>query len=145
MTKYLLLITSLFALFFVACSSANIQKDTKNQKPNASLESTYWKAISLYDTEVKTIRKEAYIKFDKNGSINGVLGCNNFFGSFKINEDNITFSKIGSTRMMCQDMQTEANFSKVLQNTKKYKIKGETLNFFDDKDKKISTFKAVYF
>ena len=30
-------------------------------------------------------------------------------------------------------------------NTKTYEIKGETLNFFDEKGQKISTFEAVYF
>ena len=137
----MLLITSLLALSFVACSNADIQKDTSN----ASLENTYWKAMSFYDTDIKATNKEAYINFEKNASVNGSLGCNNFFGTFKIDEKNISFSKMGSTRMLCKDMKTEYYFSKVLHDTKKYEIKGKTLNFFNDKDKKISTFKAVYF
>jgi len=142
--KSILLITSLLALSFIACNSTTIQKE-EIYKPNASLQNTYWKAISIYDIDVKTQKKEAHIKFDKKGSINGNLGCNNFFGSFKIENDNITFSKVGSTRMMCQYMSTENSFSKIFQNAKKYKITGETLNFFDNENINISTFKAVYF
>jgi len=142
--KSILLITSLLALSFIACSSTSIQKEEIN-KPNATLENTYWKAISFYDTDVKTVAKEAHIKFNEKGSINGNLGCNNFFGTYKIENDTISFSKVGSTRMMCQDMSTEDSFSKVFQDAKKYEIKGETLNFFDDKNINISTFKAVYF
>ena len=55
------------------------------------------------------------------------------------------FENVGSTKMMCPNMKTEDNFSKVLQHTKTYEIKGETLNFFDEKGQKISTFEAVYF
>ena len=143
--KSLLLIIALIALFFSACNSANIQKDEKVQKANVSLTNTYWKVISLYGEKVQISRKEAHIRFDKNSSVNGSLGCNNFFGSFKTDNENITFGNIASTRMMCQDMKTEDKFSKVFQDIKIYKIKGETLNFFDDKNKKISTFKAVYF
>ena len=47
--------------------------------------------------------------------------------------------------MMCPNMKTEDAFANVLQNTKTYEIKGETLNFFDEKGQKISTFEAVYF
>lgn len=143
--KSVLLITSLLALSFIACSSTSIQKDVKPTKPNVSLQNTYWKAISLYDIEVKTSKKEAHIMFEKNGSINGNLGCNNFFGNFKIENENISFEKVASTKMMCRDMKTEANFSKILHNTKRYEINGETLSFFDDENKKISTFTMVYF
>lgn len=143
--KTILLITSLLALSFIACSNTNIQEIEVVSKPNISLQNTYWKAISLYDKDVKTLEKEANINFNKNGTIHGILGCNRFFGNFKINKDNIKFEKLATTRMMCQDMQTENSFLKVLQNTQKYKIKGKTLNFFDDENNNISTFKAVYF
>lgn len=143
--KSMVFITLLLALFFTACNSINIQKEENLSKTNTSLENTYWKAVSLYDKEVEVVKDEAHIKFDKNGSLNGSLGCNNFFGNFQTDENSIVFKRLASTKMMCQNMQVEDSFLKVLQNTKKYKIKGETLSFFDEKNNEISTFKAVYF
>ena len=131
------------SLFFLACSSnTNVEK---SQKPNVSLINNYWKVISLYGEKVKISRKEAHIRFEEAGSTNGSLGCNNFFGAYNIDKENITFKNVASTRMMCQNMKTEDSFSKVFQDTRKYKIKGETLIFFDGTNKEIAKFKVVYF
>lgn len=129
-------------LFFTACSDESF---LQTNKPDVSLTNTYWKAIVFYDKKVPVITKEVHIKFDKKLRINGVLGCNNFFGSYTKEDKHLSFSQIGSTRMMCQNIKTEDTFSKVLQETKKYKIEGKTLYLFDKNAKEISTFQAIYF
>jgi len=142
LNKFILIFTLIISLSFTACSSL---KKNGERRMEITLINTHWKALSFYEKEVKMIGKEAYIRFDKNGNINGVLGCNNFFGTYKIDKNSIVFKKVGSTRMMCQDMEIEDNFSKALQNTKKYKIEGNILTFFNKKGEKISTFNGVYF
>jgi len=129
-------------LFLTACSNKDL---FLTNKPDVALTNTYWKAMEFYDTKVPVIGKEAHIKFDKKLRINGVLGCNNFFGSYQIDKNTIDFFQIGTTKMMCQNIKTEDTFSKILQETKTYKIEGETLYFFDKNAKEISTFKAIYF
>jgi len=129
-------------LFFTACTDGDF---LQTSKPNVSLTNTYWKAMIFYDRKVPVVTKEAHIKFDKDLRINGMLGCNNFFGSYIEENKNLSFSQIGSTRMMCQNITTENTFSKVLQETKTYKIDGETLHFYDKNAKEISRFKAIYF
>lgn len=139
-----LLVLGFLSLFFVACSSnTNVQKE--QLKPNVSLTNTYWKAISFFDKEVKVFRKEAHIKFQKDGRVIGNLGCNNFFGQFNQNDENIEFSKVASTKMMCPNIKTEDAFAKVLSGVKTFKIKGESMSFFDKENKEIASFKAVYF
>ena len=140
--KFKLSVAIASALFFTACANNTLPRE---DKPDVSLTNTYWKAMVFYDTKVQVVRKEAHIKFDTNSRVHGVLGCNNFFGSFKKEDTNISFQHIGSTRMLCQNMKTEDTFSKVLKETKTYQIKGEVLYFFDKKGTTISTFNAVYF
>lgn len=47
--------------------------------------------------------------------------------------------------MMCHAIKTEDEFSKVLQNTKTYEIKEESLILFDKDKKEIAKFNVVYF
>jgi len=130
-------------LFFTSCSKLNVHKESI--KPNVSLTNTYFKALSLNDKEVEVFNKEPYIKFQDNGKVTGVLGCNSFYGSYKKEKNSISFQNIASTKMMCPNIKTENTFSKVLQNTKTYKILGESMSFFDKNKKEIATFKGVYF
>ena len=106
-------------VFFTGCVSSN-----KNIKPNVSLENTYFKALTLNNEKVEVFRKEAHIKFQKDGRVVGNLGCNNFFGEFTQNNENIEFSKVASTKMMCPNIKTEDSFAKVLSEAKTFKIKG---------------------
>lgn len=143
MKNKLILSTSIAAsVFFLGCTTPNTNETIK---PNVSLTNTYFKALSLNGAKAEVFGKEAYIRFDTKDSITGYLGCNSFFGSFTTQDKNISFENVGSTKMMCPNMKTEDAFANVLQNTKTYEIKGETLNFFDEKGQKISTFEAVYF
>ena len=143
MKNKLILSTSIAAsVFFLGCTTPNTNETIK---PNVSLTNTYFKALSLNGAKAEVFGKEAYIRFDTKDSITGNLGCNSFFGSFTTQDKNISFENVGSTKMMCPNMKTEDAFANVLQNTKTYEIKGETLNFFDEKGQKISTFEAVYF
>ena len=139
-----LLVLGFLSLFFVACSSnTNVQRE--QLKPNVSLTNTYWKAISFFDKKVEVFRKEAHIKFQKDGKVIGNLGCNNFFGQFTQNNKNIEFIKVASTKMMCPNIKTEDSFAKVLSEAKTFKIKGESMSLFDKENKEIAEFKAVYF
>ena len=143
MKNKLILSTSIAAsVFFLGCTTPNTNETIK---PNVSLTNTYFKALSLNGAKAEVFEKEAYIRFDTKDAITGYLGCNSFFGSFTTQDKNISFENVGSTKMMCPNMKTEDAFVNALQNTKTYEIKGETLNFFDEKGQKISTFEAVYF
>ena len=143
MINKLILSTSIAAsVFFLGCTTPNTNEATK---PNVSLTNTYFKALTLNGSKAEVFEREAHIKFEEKDVITGYLGCNSFFGSFTTQDKNISFENVGSTKMMCPNMKTEDAFANVLQNTKTYEIKGETLNFFDEKGQKISTFEAVYF
>lgn len=137
-------LAGIISLFFTACSVSTVQNNSSN-KPMATLTNIYFKAITLNDKEVEASRKEAHIKFQDDGKVFGSLGCNNFFGTYKRDKNEIAFQSIASTKMMCQNINTEDNFTKVLQDTKTYEIKEDTLIFFNKDEKEIAKFNAVYF
>ncbi len=80
------------------------------------------------------------INFEKE-RVFGNLGCNNFFGAYKLNKNSLEIGQVGSTMMMCQNMQTEQDFAKVLQDVKTYKIDKNSLVFFDENSKEIAKFR----
>ncbi|WP_404833838.1 META domain-containing protein [Aliarcobacter skirrowii] len=47
---------------------------------------------------------------------------------------------MGSTMMMCQNMETEQNFLKILEEVKNYKIDNNILIFFSDENKELAKF-----
>lgn len=143
MINKLILSTSIATfVLFTGCTTPNTNETIKSDVP---LTNTYFKALNLNGNKAEVFEREAHIKFEEKGAMSGYLGCNSFFGSFKTQDKNINFENIGSTKMMCPNMKTEDAFANVLQNTKTYEIKGETLNLFDEKGEKISTFQAVNF
>ena len=62
----------------------------------------------------------ATMAFLKDSKIAGETGCNRFFGNFTINEENIKFDNMGSTRMMCPEMGFETAYLQAIANTVSY-------------------------
>ena len=80
------------------------------------------------DKEVIPAVKEspATLTFAENGEqankMNGSGGCNRYFGNYKVTNDQITISPLGSTRMMCDPtrMAQEERFFQALSTAKSY-------------------------
>jgi copper homeostasis protein (lipoprotein) len=102
------------------------------EKLQANLFETRWVLVELLGEPIpgnRNISSSPYIIFSANNNrITGNGSCNNFFGSFNLGEDNlITISGIGATKMMCQEMWVENRFFEMLENVNSYFISGETL------------------
>lgn len=65
---------------------------------------------------------KATLAFQKDSKMAGDSGCNKFFGEFKAGSSSLTFSNMGSTRMMCPDMQFENAYMDALSKVASYKI-----------------------
>lgn len=116
------------------------------QKPNVDLVNTYFKAVTINGVQVTVETKEPFIQFSKDNKSHGFLGCNNFAGSYQVDQQALTFSPQASTRKMCsQGMEQETAMSGVLENTATWNINGESLTLKDKQGKVLATFKAVYF
>lgn len=137
-SNILLILTTLFmALFFIACSQKDNQYLSKN---NDKLENINWKLESLNGKNINKSSKDAFIKFDRDLKVFGNLGCNNFFARYKLDKNILHINKVGSTMMMCQNMENEQNFLKILEEVKNYKIDNNILIFFSDENKELAKF-----
>lgn len=135
---FLTIFVSVLSLVLISCSST---KGLEVSKVSQDLENIKWELVSLNQKEIKKLNKIASINFEKDNKVFGNLGCNNFFGTYKVNSTNLEIGQVGSTMMMCLDMSVENEYSKVLQNVKSYKIKENDLMFFDENSKEIAKFK----
>lgn len=85
-----------------------------------------WEKTVMTDGVVITPRNpgDFTIWFGKDDSFSGKTDCNRYFGQYKYHEDTLSFSKIGATRMFCENSQEDI-FMKALQKVIAYEIKDD--------------------
>ncbi|WP_242203851.1 META domain-containing protein [Aestuariivivens insulae] len=91
---------------------------------------------------IKDLEKEDVSSFNLNMTFNnntkqvfGFSGCNRFFGSFSLNNNDITFSALGSTKMLCNDNanRIEEKLFKTFQKANLVLFSQNGISFFNDK------------
>ncbi len=90
-----------------------------------------WKLVEMNGRPVSnTEGEQAYfiqLDIDEN-RIHGFAGCNNFFGTYELNEGlRVKFSQIGSTMMACPDMNTEKELFQILETVDNYTVRNKIL------------------
>lgn len=122
-----------FISLLLSCSSVDNQ-NTETQ----SFFDTEWMLVEIKGKALdldKYKDKMPYIVFTAgDSSFKGFSGCNRMFGNFKSDGNKIDIDDIGSTKIYCED-NVESDFFDVLRNTVKYKISGDYLFLYDEKDK----------
>lgn len=83
-----------------------------------------------------------FIQFASDDSqFSGRGDCNNFFGHFRINpEQIISFSDVASTRMACEVMDIDHSYSRLFEHTHRYSLESDTLKFYSTDSKKLAIF-----
>ncbi|MCP4141409.1 MAG: META domain-containing protein [Chloroflexi bacterium] len=117
----------LITIVLTACAGAN---------PSPSLSDTTWELVSYGERENPTPALpniDTTISFNADGNLNGNMGCNSFFGAFKISEDKIEIGPVGSTEMYCEDtMDQEMAVLSLLNGTLTFENDGNTLTIFSE-------------
>lgn len=91
--------------------------------------------IRDFTIPTNTVGKKPVLNFNiQENKAFGNFGCNSFNGSYTINNDNLSFSKMASTLMACPNMETENKFSAALQQTDSYKIVNNELQLYRGKE-----------
>lgn len=121
------ILTVFAAMLFMSCTVAsnfsnNIRKVGTKQK---SIANTKWILLD----QVKGTQPTLVIE---NNKISGNAGCNTFFGNLLLDTTagNFTAKQIATTRMACEDMNTETNFIKMLSEADKYLVAESTLELY---------------
>lgn len=139
--KKILLILALSG-FIISCS-ANELKETRSDSVNIEViqkefAGTTWK-LSKYLSEGKLKdvieASKANLKFEE-GKFYGDGSVNRFFGSYTLNNSELSMGRIGMTLMMGPEdaMQQEYAFTTLLQKIISYEIVGEELKLFSDRE-----------
>ena len=76
---------------------------------------------------------------EDSSTIAGFAGCNNYFSSFILSNNTLSFENTGSTRKMCPDMSVENVFFNLLPKVARYEIVKKELYLYDQKDELLIT------
>ena len=101
-------------------------------KEQYAIREKYWKLIELNGKPVKvdsSFQKEPHIIFkDEENRFVGNGGCNNFSGTYQLDEGNrIKLSQAIVTQMACANMEQESQFLRVLTMADNYNVVGDML------------------
>ncbi|WP_193869413.1 META domain-containing protein [Planktothrix mougeotii] len=94
-----------------------------------SLSGTNWKLLSWgNEKSPQTVLKETEISLQfQDDQISGSSGCNRYFASYTLKDDQLKFGVAGSTQMACPEeiMKQEDQFLSALQASKTFTINSE--------------------
>lgn len=130
-------------LFVCACVALFALSGCKSDKEKVKLDGFKWVLKTLNGNEVVLSAPDAeiFFYFDiAEKRVNGRVACNRFFGSYKMDGNNLKFSPFGATKMACpNDSEWEMDFFKMLDATENFTWKDGELAF-GNKEKTLATF-----
>jgi len=97
------------------------------------LEGQQWNLVGYrQDEAVMTALSGTTMKL-VDGEIRGSGGCNNYFGSYTVDDDRMSVSGIGSTLMYCEDlMEQETAYLQLLEQVRGYEIVDSQLQLYGE-------------
>ena len=111
----------------------NSVTENKIKGTKSELKNSKWKLVKLNGKTIENSSKEEVkgITFTSDGRMSAYAGCNRMGGEYKLDEKSlkIKFSNVFSTKMACENMETEDELSKVLSITDNYYFDGNLLKF----------------
>lgn len=66
--------------------------------------------------------------------VSGFAGCNNYFSTYSVSDNTLSFGPAGSTKKLCPDMSVEDIFFKTLPNIARYEVVKKELYLYDQND-----------
>jgi len=101
----------------------------------AELGNTRWRPFHIGDQAVNASAhgREPWIELDpRSQRVTGSGGCNRISGDYESGRGILRFRDLTSTQMACPSMETETAFFRALNQTRRYRIIGRTLQLMDD-------------
>ena len=134
MNKTMLFLISL--LLISSCISSG--KKSSDTISKTSIEAN-WQAVRVNGNPINRMVNTPVLELNiQEMKINGTDGCNNFFGTIsELNENQISFSQIGSTRKMCPDMEIPDQFLSGLNKISQFSFDKSILIFSDQNNNEV--------
>ena len=147
------IITATFLGLVAICMNCNPSKKTSEtgisidtaSSVNAPLFETHWKLTELMGHKIQdsSIKKEMYLVLKKTDSrVEGNGGCNAFSSTFTLQNNQITFGPLVSTKIFCQGIEAENEFFKALSSADHYYLKSDTLSLTHGEVLRVAKFQA---
>ncbi len=124
-----------------------IMKRVASQPPQASLQNTYWKLVSLNGAaiELREGQREPHLILKQGDRVQGFSGCNQFMGQFSQQASSLHFGPIAGTLRACvPSIDYERRFLQLLQGDVDWSIDGDQLKLINPANQTNARFKAVY-
>jgi heat shock protein HslJ len=121
--------------FSPATSEAHAAEPPQVHASDAQIEkqlaSHLWQLTAFFGQNISTTGNTNLNFMPQNKSISGSAGCNRYFGSYTLHQGKLSFSQLGSTKMMCMDMTEEDAFFKHIGQVTRFKLNDDILTLFD--------------
>jgi len=137
----LVLVVAIAMVGIMVCSCTSVS--------NEPFEGTTWVLVSYGDPgdpQAALEEVEVTAVFSRetgSGKLNGSAGCNNYFGSYETDGNELTIGDLGSTQMYCEGlMDQEAQYLSALEAANSYSIEGNRLEISYDSGERVLTFIA---
>ncbi len=139
--RILLVITA--ALVLVGCSYKGPKTDSS---AGTTLVNTYWKLVATDGTEIKTPAdsRETHLILRPDFRITGFGSCNDFSGSWEMDEGELIIGPLAATKMSCPRMDTEYLMMSALNGEVITEITDDRLTIFGNDGTELH-FQAMYF
>jgi len=113
---------------------------------STTLTNTYWKLIAMDEVDYEPVdtKREAHLILRPDHRITGFGGCNNFSGSWLMEDERLVIGPLLSTRMACPDMDSERVLLSALDGAVGTDIMGEILTISGTDGTELR-FRAMYF
>jgi heat shock protein HslJ len=117
-------------LLLTACTTSSSSVGIVN-KNKSSLYNTNWKLVEDDELVKGYNAEDVYFSIDRNEfKVTGFGGCNQFNSNVALDGNNIKFSPIASTKMLCPTSTVEDSFLNMLKDVTRYEIKENVLYFY---------------
>lgn len=130
-------------IFFALGATFLASSCMSNSTNNSSLEGQ-WSIEQVNQKSISNFEKAPFIGFNTaDNKYYGSSSCNLIHGIYKQANSHLEFNPIGSTMMLCQNMQLERDILKALSEVKSYNISNDTLYLLDQNNKQLLMLKRT--
>jgi len=105
-----------------------------------------WRLVSLGPSgaEVDVVAGTTVtVRFGEDGRASGSTGCNSYSGTYQVRGDNVSFSRLVSTRRACLDQnanQQEQRFLSTLEAANRFRLSSNRLTILSDRSRSVLNF-----
>lgn len=113
-----------------------------------SVLNTKWKLVELNGKSVdlsEEMKEDLFLQLNSDNRYAAFAGCNNLMGNYELDEAKmrISFSKGASTMMACPNMETEQEFTEMLEKVDNYSINGNQMTLNKARMAPLAKFEAI--